>query len=33
VTDTQTGNFRVYNNPANTTFEPVQDTSAFTTCP
>ncbi len=33
VTDTQTGLFRTYNNPAQTTFEPVQDTSAFTTCP
>jgi hypothetical protein len=33
VTDTQNGQFRQYINPANTTFEPIQDTSAFATCP
>jgi hypothetical protein len=33
VTDTQTGIPRQYNNPANTTFEPIQDTMAFSTCP
>jgi len=29
VTDTQTGAIQVYTNPANTPFEPIQDTSAF----
>jgi hypothetical protein len=33
VTDTQNGLMKVYNNPANTTFQPIQDTSAFATCP
>ena len=33
VTDTQTGMKQVYTNPANTTFQPIQDTSAFSTCP
>lgn len=33
VTDLQTGAQRTYTNPANTTFEPIQDTSAFSTCP
>jgi 6-phosphogluconolactonase (cycloisomerase 2 family) len=33
VTDTQTGQSRVYNNPSNTTFQPIQDTSAFSSCP
>lgn len=33
VTDTLNGQFRQYINPANTTFEPIQDTSAFATCP
>jgi hypothetical protein len=32
VTDTQTGARRTYKNPANTTFVPIQDTSAFSTC-
>ncbi|MBV8203348.1 MAG: hypothetical protein JOZ15_22260 [Acidobacteria bacterium] len=32
VTDTQTGATQVYTNPANTAFQPVQDTSAFA-CP
>jgi hypothetical protein len=29
VTDTQTGLVRTYHNPANTAFQPIQDTSAF----
>ncbi len=33
VVDTATGMQRQYVNPANTTFEPIQDTSAFSTCP
>jgi hypothetical protein len=33
VTDTQTGARRIYTNPLNTTFEAIQDTSAFSTCP
>jgi hypothetical protein len=33
VTDTQTGMQKTYTNPANTTFQPIQDTSAFSTCP
>ncbi len=33
VTDTRTGAFRTYENPAGTPFAPVQDTSAFDTCP
>ncbi|HVR07619.1 MAG TPA: beta-propeller fold lactonase family protein [Thermoanaerobaculia bacterium] len=33
VTDTQSGQSRQYTNPANTTFQPIQDTSAFSTCP
>ncbi len=33
VTDTQTGGFTLYCNPAGTPFQPVQDTSAFPTCP
>ena len=33
VTDTQTGAIRTYINPQGTPFEPVQDTSAFATCP
>jgi hypothetical protein len=33
VTDTATGASTHYTNPANTTFEPVQDTTAFSTCP
>jgi hypothetical protein len=33
VTDTQTGASRTYVNPRGTAFQPVQDTSAFATCP
>jgi hypothetical protein len=33
VTDTQTGISKMYKNPANTEFEPIEDTSAFSTCP
>ena len=33
VTDTQTGAVRTYVNPLNTPFAPIQDTSAFATCP
>jgi hypothetical protein len=33
VTDTANGTVRHYTNPANTTFAPIQDTSAFATCP
>jgi hypothetical protein len=33
VTDTATGAVRKYTNPANTIFAPIQDTSAFGTCP
>jgi hypothetical protein len=33
VTDTQTGVVKVYNNPQNTAFLPIQDTLAFSTCP
>jgi hypothetical protein len=33
VTDTQTGKTKVYFNPINTPAPPVQDTSAFATCP
>ncbi|MBV8201496.1 MAG: hypothetical protein JOZ15_12815 [Acidobacteria bacterium] len=33
VTDTQTGVSQVYNNPPNTTYQPIQDTSAFSACP
>jgi 6-phosphogluconolactonase len=33
VTDTQTGISQPYSNPAGTTFQPIQDTSAFSTCP
>ncbi|HXO22554.1 MAG TPA: fibronectin type III domain-containing protein, partial [Thermoanaerobaculia bacterium] len=33
VTDTQTGIVQVYFNPLNTAAAPVQDTSAFATCP
>ena len=33
VTDTQTGTSKTYLNPANIAFQPIQDTSAFTTCP
>ena len=33
VTDTQTGQVRTYVNPLGNAFAPVQDTSAFATCP
>lgn len=33
VTDTQAGTVRTYVNPANTAFQPIQDTAAFGTCP
>jgi hypothetical protein len=33
VTDTRTGTTRTYVNPQRTAFEPIQDTSAFATCP
>jgi len=33
VTDTQTGAVKTYINPQGTAFQPVQDTSAFATCP
>jgi hypothetical protein len=33
VTDTQTGAVRTYVNPLNVAFQPIQDTSAFPTCP
>ena len=33
VTDSQTLETRTYTNPAGVAFQPVQDTSAFSTCP
>jgi streptogramin lyase len=33
VTDTQTGALRTYVNPQGTAFQPIQETSAFATCP
>lgn len=33
VTDTKTGAVKTYFNPPNTPFQPIQDTSAFATCP
>ena len=33
VTDTQTGAVKTYRNPAETAFQPIQDTAAFATCP
>ena len=33
VTDTATGQFRTYTNPLGAAFQPLQDTSAFATCP
>ncbi len=33
ITDTVSGTSKVYTNPAGTAFAPVQDTSAFATCP
>jgi hypothetical protein len=33
VTDTQTGAMKTYTNPLGVPFQPIQDTSAFSTCP
>ncbi len=33
VTDTQNGQVKTYTNPQSTPFQPIQDTSAFATCP
>jgi hypothetical protein len=33
VTDTQTNAVQTYTNPQSTTFQPIQDTKAFSTCP
>ena len=33
VTDTQTGTVKTYTNPQGTAFQPLQDTSAFPSCP
>jgi hypothetical protein len=33
VTDTQTGALKTYVNPRGIAFQPIQDTSAFATCP
>ena len=33
VTDMETGEVNVYHNPQRTPFRPIQDTSAFATCP
>ena len=33
VRDVRTGTIRTYTNPINTAFQPIQDTSAFATCP
>ena len=33
VTDTQTGAVKTYDNPQGTAFRPIQDSSAFATCP
>ena len=33
VTDTKTGSVKTYTNPLGTAFAPIQDTSAFATCP
>lgn len=33
VTDTETGAVRFYQNPLNQAFQPIQDTTAFATCP
>jgi hypothetical protein len=33
VTDTKTGELQTYGNPLSTPFQPIQDTSAFATCP
>jgi hypothetical protein len=33
VTDSNTGAFKTYSNPQGAAFQPVEDTSAFATCP
>lgn len=33
VTDTRTGQTKRYGNPLGTPFQPIQDTTAFATCP
>ena len=33
ITDTRTGTVKTYANPGGTAFQPIQDTSAFATCP
>ena len=33
VTDTQTNQVKTYMNPLGTPFQPIQDTTAFATCP
>lgn len=33
VTDKQTGSSQTYQNPANTAYQPIQDTGSFATCP
>jgi len=33
VTDTQTGAITIYTNPQAISFQPIQDTDAFATCP
>jgi hypothetical protein len=33
VVDSSTSTTQLYVNPPNTTFQPIQDTSAFSTCP
>jgi hypothetical protein len=33
VTDSETGMLKSYTNPQGTAFQPIQDTSAFQTCP
>ena len=33
VRDTKTGTVKSYTNPQSTAFQPIQDTSAFATCP
>ncbi len=33
MTDTQTGAVKTYDNPQGTAFRPIQDSSAFATCP
>jgi hypothetical protein len=33
ITDTETGSVKIYDNPLDRTFRPIQDTAAFATCP